>query len=338
MGKKKKKSKKNRKPNIPKHTALASHLQKWMSSAQSNSEEETLNRLDSLAKGLKLDAFLSAMFQLYLRGESQQQIYLNETFPRWLASREHHHFLLLMVEQGKIPVAVAGAVDHWLVNAGVDAQRVQELAERTLFRQGYFFSNDMQAALFLVFYTDFKHSKVRALQCLIDFQPPWEGSLKDTDFTKSMQIHEWEHHLGHFLEEEGELTELDAIESKTKLLSTLLSSREQNIKLPRTLKSKRNFFEEHILSLPNNPETPDFSMETFDQLAKNGQAPEHLNEMEMMYGYQTRGPGGEGLTMMNDMDFGDFDLEVDEKGEFVGGTIKPEALARMMHTIEQEDD
>ena len=69
---------------------------------------------------------------------------------------------------------------------------------------------------------------------------------------------------------------------------------------PRDLIRAPDLFLEYVLSLPDMPETPPFTTEDFDQLARTGKSPESISHVEQTVGRRVRLEDGTEVIVMGD--------------------------------------
>ena len=68
---------------------------------------------------------------------------------------------------------------RWLEDAGADPNALATLTHQDLFFQAYSAGDESQASVLLFWYTDNRRGRVQGFSFLIDYNPPWEGAVKD---------------------------------------------------------------------------------------------------------------------------------------------------------------
>lgn len=106
-----------------------------------------------------------------------------------------------------------------------------------------------------------------------------------------------------------ELETIGPERAKTVILTALTCNREAEIRLPRDMIRARNLFERQVLSLPDGPDTPAFTMEDFDFLARHGQRPEEIRRFEQTVGRRVRLGDGEEILVIDMRDWDDEEYE-----------------------------
>jgi hypothetical protein len=152
----------------------------------------------------------------------------------------------------------------------------------------------------VLWYTDSRRYKVQGMDFLIDFNPPWEGAIKDIIVfpPRSPQraqrefIDSWEQQRG------MPLQELSAAEVKREILNCLEANRREGIRLPRDMILARNLFLEHVLSLEDTPATPPFTAQDFDELCRTGKTPEAIMHFEQTVGRRVRTEDGQEVIIL----------------------------------------
>lgn len=266
--------------------------------------------MDALAKGIKPEIFLQAIIATQLDASDSLRDWIDDALPSWLRERNYLEPLRTMVAREMVSGEQEQQALTWLEAARSDVRDLVALVQQDTFYQAYYNGNEMQAALIILWYANRQQTRVRGFNFLIDFQPPWDGSVKDNIYfgqrTPEAAIRE-------FVELWYERTRmygtavksLDAVAAKQKALTALTCNREQNIRLPADLAPYREPFVRHILSLPDGPDTPAFSAADFDYLRDHGQSPEMLSRNEKMFGYRTRMPDGKELVILRDPELDD---------------------------------
>lgn len=140
---------------------------------------------------------------------------------------------------------------------------------------------------------------MRGFGFLIDYNPPWDGSIKDIIACPQRSP---EAAIRDFVEcwaEQGRpLAPISAVEAKQKILESLECNRKADIRLPRDLITSREPFPHYVLTLPDGPETPPFTIADFDALAQAGQRPEEIMHFEQRVGRRVRLADGKEVMIM----------------------------------------
>ncbi|MCC7353072.1 MAG: hypothetical protein IT330_04880 [Anaerolineae bacterium] len=276
--------------NLPASTFLRSRLDNlWSSETLPQQDQAAIyDDLDAMARGVKPDLLLQTMIRAYLAASTQAQARLEQVIPGWL--RDRH--LLATLEEIVAGQRLAGELQPralaWLAAAGQDTHALVAQLQDT-FYEAYFFGDDSQATLSIFWYADHKKTRARGFNFLIDYNPPWDGAIKDIILfpqreTKEMvaQITEYARGMGSALEP------ISAVEAKQKALQALTCNRKSKIRLPRDLIAAREYFIRYVLSLPGGPETPSITVEDVDFLSRNGQLPEEIMHFEQTVGRRVR--------------------------------------------------
>ncbi len=142
----------------------------------------------------------------------------------------------------------------------------------------------------LFWYTNPRRTRVQGFNFLVDYNPPWDGAVKDIILypqrppEKAMVefVESWKARM-------PQPTELiTSVEAKQKILEALTCNRETHIRLPADLIANRETFIRYVLPLPDGPETPRFTVVDFDVLSQNGERPETIIHFEQTVGDQVR--------------------------------------------------
>ncbi|MEP7357727.1 MAG: hypothetical protein ABI847_10840, partial [Anaerolineales bacterium] len=164
------------------------------------------------------------------------------------------------------------------------------------FHSAYAMDDGSQAAVLVFWYANPHGNRVRAIQFLIDHNPPWEGAIKDAFMLPSKAP---EALIRRFVTVWGArglaMAPIEAPEVKRKLLLALDANRSAGVRLPKDLTALRESFIEQVLSLPDLPDTPAFTPEDFDTLSRSGNSAEDIAHFEQTVGRRLRLEDGKEL-------------------------------------------
>lgn len=269
------------------------------------SAEKIAGDLEVLARGVTADFFLSTLLRASLTASEAARARLDTVIPAWLVHREYAGILAEAIQDGTLEDELLDQATRWLQAADVE---VPVVSPQETFYKAFHYSNEFQGLLMIFWYANVRKTKAQGMGFLLDYNPPWEGAVKDIAlYPKSspeelveLITTEWED-LGMFLEA------IDATQAATELVNVLLCNRAQVIRLPKDLISARDPFIRHVLPLLKAPDLPVFTAEDFDQLSQEGKTPEELIFIEHTQGGRMRlSDGKEILVMRDDDDWGIF--------------------------------
>lgn len=258
-------------------------------------------QLDQLVEGIKPDAFVPVLLAAADSASDEAQPVLNAALPGWLQQRNLTGTLERLLAQAALRDEQRRLAVEWLATAGVAAN--EALVQPDLFYTAYYAGNDMQGTLMFFWYDSPRRNRATGLGLLLDYNPPWEGAVKDAiSYPKRTPEALIETFVGMWRSRGLTPQQLSAAEAKRQALVALAQNQQQNIGLHRDLISARTDFIRQILTLPDLPDTPAFSVEDFDTLVRSGRRPEALQLQERTMGYQTRMPDGKILHIMRPPD------------------------------------
>jgi hypothetical protein len=131
---------------------------------------------------------------------------------------------------------------------------------------------------------------------LLDFNPPWEGAAKDVvPYPQKSPDDLLELALGRWRSQPIHLEEIDAVTAKRHAIEILQRNFKQKIRLHRDFQQARQDFAQHVLSLPDGPDTPAFTLAEYDFLCRNGKRSEEINQFERTVGRVMRLEDGKAL-------------------------------------------
>jgi hypothetical protein len=303
MFKKRKKRKRQHKLSTPPLTLLRPRLDELLGD-ESWTQKDTQaikTDLDVVCEGLQAPEFLPVLLKAYQSASAQTQASLDKVMPEWLNERGHTAPLLTLLKQHKIAHPEQKRARAWLKAAGVNPSAFPQTQAQTLFYQAHMHTDDSQGVIIILWYTNNRRYKVQGMNFLIDFNPPWEGAVKDIIFFPARSAKRaLKQYVDPWARRDMPLQPLDATQAKREILKHLEANRREGIRLPRDLILARDSFLEHVLGLADTPETPPFTAEDFDELGRTGEFPEAISHFEQTVGRRVRMEDGQEIIVMGD--------------------------------------
>lgn len=302
MAKNKKGKKTERKPNIPAATLLRPRLDKLLSNNNMIGQEKQkmYMELDRLSQEVKNHVFLPTIISAYVSVPSPLKSWLDYVLPEWLAQKEYIEELELMVQEQKLNPEQQGIALEWLQNLGRDVAILDIPTAEDLFYKAYYHGNQFQGTIILLWYISPKRSMIQGANYLLDYNPPWNGAVKDGFFFPKKTTEKLETEILSRHRNVGMiLKDISAAEAKDITINALVANYNAGIRLHRDAALTRDGFEKHILPLTGLPETPDYSLDDFDYICDNGKRAETLQSNEKNFGYRTRTDSGEEVVLFN---------------------------------------
>jgi hypothetical protein len=291
-------------------SSLRPRLDQWLrGEALPHDDQDALYEgLDALTAGIKPAIFLPTIIAAANAAPEDAQATLDELLPSWLSERDYLATLRDLVARQSLSDEQQQRALAWLAAAGADTgDLTAELAAWAPFYDAYYAGTPSQATLMIFWYTSHRKHRIQGMNVLLDFEPPWDGAVKDAmrypQRTPEAAIEEFVDFWG----DRGMApTRLSAVEAKIQMLDALIQNRESNIRLHPDLVAAREQFIRYILSLPDGPDTPQFTAADFDFLAHHGENPEALRRQEQMFGYRARLPDGQEVHILRGPDDDDW--------------------------------
>ncbi len=301
----KKAQKQQHSPNLPPGTLLRARLDGLFNHPEwvDQSTEKLGADLDVVTRGVKANDYLLVMLKATAVATATVQQRMLEVVPDWLQKNEGLAQLKLLVERNTVAGSEEALAIAWLQALGLPITKIVTTADKHFFA-AYYGADDLgsQAILIFLFYTNSQRSRVSGFQFLIDFNPPWEGALKD-----GFQLPQRgpEEAIRQFItpwEEKNEL-QMDPVNAnwtRDRLIEAMLCNRSQKIRLRREIAAIGYLIISHLLNLPAGPETPAFSLADFDELLNlnTGKTTEELAHFEKTVGRRVRMDDGKEVVYM----------------------------------------
>lgn len=257
--------------------------------------------LDAIFEGLKTYDFLPVLLRACQSAGAQAQERLDDIVPEWLNERGYADTLSKLLERHGIHTEGREKAFAWLESAGSDTATLREMERQTPFCQGYTYADDSQATIEFFWYTDSRRRKVRGMCFLLDFNPPWEGAVKDVMLIPSRSPENAVREYVDTWKQRGMImSPIGESEVKGKILEGLEANRREGIRLPRDLIFARELFVKYVLTLSGTPDTPPFTAEDFDKLSRTGKSVEGIRQFEQTVGRRVRMDDGKEILVMGD--------------------------------------
>jgi len=263
-------------------------------------QRQIVAELDALTKGINPATFLPTLIAALSDAPAEAQARLNELLPKWLQERGDLAPLRDLIARHALDDEKRQHAVAWLANAGDDTgEIVAEIEAWDPFYGAYYAGNPSQASLMFFWYTSRRQHRVHGLSLLLDFEPPWDGAVKDAMRYPQRAPEAALVGFVHFWRQRGEPAEqLPATEAKRRALDALAHNRTSNIRLHPDLVAARDLFVGNLLALPDGPDTPRFTAADFDFLASHGEHPEALRRQEQLFGYRARTSDGKEIRII----------------------------------------
>ncbi|MCP4542484.1 MAG: hypothetical protein GY832_35640 [Chloroflexi bacterium] len=277
----------------------------WADAALLHKDDPAIEKdLDTVARGIAPDIVTKTVLRAYLAASAPARARLDSVLPRWLSKHDYVSTLKEMMAAQLLDSDLRSQALAWMTSLGIDTESIDNLP--SLFFRAYYYDDEAllgeksQAYAMVFWYTSPKKHRARGLGFLLDYNPPWDGSVKDVIVAPRRPP---EKLIRGVLDiwKRGDM-EPDTVSPervKTVILTALNCNRVANLRLPRDLIDARETFDRHVMALPDTPDTPAFTMDDFDILVRKGKRPEEIMHFEQTVGRRVRLPDGEVLVVGN---------------------------------------
>lgn len=267
-----KKDKVQRKPNLSPQAMLRPRLDGLFGNSvwTERSQQQSFADLDVVTRSIKPEDYLPVLLAAVDSLEEPSQVQVERVVQDWLAARDAIGTLVQLVERGELRAGSADVAQNWLSLSGHTVHPITTVGDPG-FCDAYFGQDEFgsQGELIIFWYANRSRTRVKGLAFLLDYNPPWEGAVKDVANLPQRSIHDA---LAEYLEPMHEsipnFRRVDAIEAKSLLIEHLESNRDEQIRLHSDLIALRDEVVTHLLSLPDGPDTPAFDAWDFDELCQ----------------------------------------------------------------------
>jgi hypothetical protein len=264
--------------------------------------------LDVLARDVAPDFLVETMLRAYTDASVPVRARLNDVLPGWLSRHDHLSLLKEMVVEHALAQDLRSTAVAWMEAAGLDTRSLDRVPSP--FLRAYYYDDTAtlgeksQAYVAVFWYAGPRKNRAQGLSFLLDYNPPWDGSVKDVLLTPRRHP---ERLIRDFLDvwvRGGMEPEIVSAErAKTVIVTALNCNRAARLRLPRDLIAAREEFVRYVLSLPDGPDTPAFVTGDFNFLARNGKLPEKIVQFEQTVGRRVRTEDGKEILVMGGPDW-----------------------------------
>jgi hypothetical protein len=305
---------KPKRPNIAPAALLRARLEAaWLAeSAAGQAPEQLAAALQAASYGLKPALVISVVLSAFEAARPEVQAKLETALPAWLAQRDGLGALETLITKDQLTAAQKATGLRWLAATGREVVTLTPSAAST-FHSAYLLEGEWQTAVIILWYSNPQRSRARGLEVLIDGNPPWDWAVKEVMLLPNKPPETLiERYVDMWKENGPAMTPMDAPALKRRLVVALRQNEAAHIRLPADLIGLREVFFEHVLSLPDGPDTPAFSADDFDRLSTTGQSAEEVSRFEQTVARRIRLDDGQEVLVdpsLAEMDFGDWDDE-----------------------------
>jgi hypothetical protein len=294
-----KKNKQGKRPNLSPAVLLRPRLDGllqnpgWVDRAPETIQAD----LHALIRGIRPEDYLPVLMNAISALPAAAQAKLSPSLAQLLQEEGTLDALQTLVQRHQLPTEATGFTRALLAQRGVDLDNLLPAQEET-FYQAYEGEDEYgsQGLLFFFWYANRQRNRVRGMSWLLDFNPPWDGAAKDIMlYGQKPPAEMFDFALRRWFDQGIGLEEIDAVTAKRRAIEILQINLDQQIRLHRDFQEARQDFAEHILALPDGPDTPPFTLDDYDFLCRNGRRSEAINQFERTVGRVMRLEDGKEL-------------------------------------------
>lgn len=257
--------------------------------AEQTDQHALAAELDRLTDGLKPASFLPVLVGAFAGAPEPQRALLDKPAVAWLRD----HGLLITLRDLEVRQIFTGperdVARSWLEAGGIApaAEVIPEPGD--LFVEAYEVSDASQASLTILWHEDARRRRVRVASFLIDFEPPWEGALKDIAyFTFRDADRARTEYFASWRARGIPQRPIPATDATRQIWTALRQSQNQGIRLPADFIPIKGELVPFLLSLPTDPDVPALSPDELTLLDTSARRPEDLRRKEQRFGFQKR--------------------------------------------------
>lgn len=260
-------------------------------------------QLDRLTEGLKPGSFLPIVVGVFAGAPANQREPLDAALVAWLQERDLLDQLRTLEARQSFHEPAQSLARAWLEAGGVTVAPLPAFDPTDLFIAAYELGEPSQDTPTLFWYEDARRRRVRSASFLVDFEPPWEGALKDLAYATYRNPGEaTDAFFGLWRRQGIKPRALDAPTAAQRVWTALRQSQAQGLRLPADFIAVAREVLPFLLALPVGPDVVPLSLAELEAMASSGRTPESIRIEERRLGFQTRMPDGSILRVMGPPD------------------------------------
>ncbi|GAB4424613.1 MAG: hypothetical protein OHK0015_03650 [Chloroflexi bacterium OHK40] len=268
------------------------------------SDPQTIRaELDLMIEGLKPLSYLPIVISTFAALPEAQREPLDTMLSTWIQERGLLP-VLHNLEDRRTFQEPARSLARQLLEAGGHSLAAEEpinLAD--LFLAAYELGEASQDAPTIFWHEDERRRRVCSASFLIDFEPPWEGAVKDLAFDTYRNFDQARERFFSLWQARGLAPRaISASTAAQRVWRALRQNQSQAIRLPIDLIAAIPQVLPFLLALPLPPDVEPLTLDEIEALATTGRSPESIRTEERMLGYQTRMPDGSVIRIMRPPD------------------------------------
>lgn len=245
--------------------------------------------LSQLTDGLKPASFLPILVGTFADSPAADRAQLDAAVGAWLREQGHLAPLRDLEARQTFEGAAREAARAWLETGGIQLAPDTPVEQLDRLLAAYQVGDSYQASYSLFWLDDPRRKRVRMASLLVDFQPPWEGAVKDIayhtfrDFTTAT-----DEYFALWRRTGMPPRPIDAAEASRLIWTALGKNYAEQIRLPADLLAEFETVMPMLYALPAVPEAPPLGEQELLAVTTHGRSPEGLRTEERFFGYQTR--------------------------------------------------
>lgn len=257
-----------------------------------------LGELDRLTQGLKPNSFLPLLIGALAAIPEELRASLDPLVSAWLHGRGLLEVLHTLEVRHTFKEPDRSAAHALLVAGGLSLAPDVVVNPANLFIAAYEFGGQSQDSPMLFWYEE-QRRRVYSAAFLVDFEPPWEGALKDVAFVRHRTFNDaLDRYRLHWRFSGLEPYEIDATTAAQRVWTALRQSQAQGIRLPADFIPVLPQIMPLLNALPVAEGVEPLSTSEIELLATTGRSPESIRIEERRFGFQTRLVDGNVIRMM----------------------------------------
>lgn len=259
--------------------------------------------LDRLTDGLKPASFLPILIGAFASTPETQRAALTTAMSEWLQQHGLVEILHSLEARHTFREDTRSVARALLAACGISLASEAVANPADLFLAAFELGESSQDLPTIFWHEDERRRRVCRASFLVDFEPPWEGALKDISFayhrnlTKAMDEYRISWQVSGF-----EPRSIDAATAAQRVWKAFRQNQVQGIRLPADFVIVEPMIMPFLNALPVAGETVPLDAAEIDALISTGQSPESIRREENLLGYQTRMPDGKVIRIIRPPD------------------------------------
>ena len=267
--------------------------------------DSTSADLDAVTKQIQPADYLPVLLRAFSDNNSNNKDQYIAVLSAWLQQEQR----LVVLQQIVAKNLLSGDSLQLALALLQDADIEVALSAPSSFYKAFYGDDDFgsQGFLIILWYTNQQKTRVSGVNFLRDFNPPWDGAIKDSfQFPQRSPQDAVRQYVDRMRQGRITIREVGDVRAKQLMIECFRCNQAQSIRPSRDTIALRNVILDKIFTLPDDESTPLFTIDEFDRILTIGKTADEIMQYEKTVGRRVRLEDGKEILIMGADD--DWDL------------------------------